>query len=162
MSPLLPNMGPPIGNTHDPLPHHELQPLAAALAEAASKQPDGRLPPEAIDEVALQHNKPRAYAWAALALDPNLVPQLNSETLFAICTGKCQLQGAIPNLERLLELRDERIRKEQPLFDIVPRHCLDLCPHAPVALSRSAAGQAAHPKLAPENLPEIIEALCDS
>jgi len=162
MSPLLPNMGPPIANTHDPLPANELAELVEALREAAASLPDGRLPADTIDEIARKNNKPRAYAWAALALDPNLVPQFTSDTLFAICMGKCQLQGAVPNLEKLLELRDKRIQTKQPAFDIVPRHCLDLCPHAPVALSRGTHGQAAHPKLDPANLPEIIETLCDS
>ena len=160
MSPLLPNMGPPIANTHDPIPRHELEELVPPLIEAAGKAPDGRLSPEAIDEVARQQGKARAHAWAAMALDPNLVPSITAETLFGICVGQCQLQGAIPNLERLLELRDSQLKAGKPAFDIVPRHCLDMCPHAPVAVSRSQHGQAAHPRLQPENLPEIIETLC--
>ena len=110
MSPLLPNMGPPIANTHDPIPRHELEELVPALLEPAGKAPQGRLSPEAIDEVARQQGKARAHAWAAMALDPNLGPSITAETLFGICVGQCQLQGAIPNLERLLELRDSQLK----------------------------------------------------
>lgn len=162
MSPLLPNLGPPIANTHDPIPQDQLLQLAKALEEAAKEFPDGRLPAEAIDDVAQKNGLPRTHAWAAMALNPNLIPQISNETLFGICVGQCQLQGAIPTLEKLLELRDKQIADKKPSFDIVPRHCLDMCPHAPVAISRSPHGQAAHPKLKPDAVPEIIDALCNS
>ena len=81
MSPLLPNLGPPIANTHDPIPQNELIELAKALEEAAKEHPDGRLPAEVIDEVATKHGKPRTHAWAAMALNPNLVPQILTETI---------------------------------------------------------------------------------
>jgi len=162
MSPLLPNLGSPIANTHDPIPHADQMQLLKALEEAAKQFPDGRLPPEAIDQVAKENGRPRTHAWAAIALNPNLQPQLTTDTLFALCVGQCQLQGAIPNLEKLLELRDQQIANQETHFDIVPRHCLDMCPHAPVAISRSPHGQAAHPKLEPETVSEIINALCSS
>ena len=162
MPPLLPNLGPPAENTHDPIAETDLLDLARALEQQSKEQPNGRLPPEVIDEVAQNNEQPRSHAWAAMALNPNLVPEISSETLFAICVGKCQLQGAIPNLETLLELRDKQVAEDKKLFDIVPRSCLDMCPHAPVAISRSQHGQAAHPKLTPDSLPEIIEALCNS
>lgn len=161
MSPLLPNLGPPVANTHDAIDEIELRELAQALEKKASELPDGRLAPEMINSVAEQHNKPHSHAWAAMALNPNLVPAISHETLFAICLGKCQLQGAIPNLEKLLELREQQISQGKPAFDIVPRSCLDMCPHAPVAISRSQHGQAAHPKLKPDSVAEIIDTLCN-
>ena len=162
MSPLLPNMGPPVENTHEPINEAELQQLVEALQQEAQKQPDGRLPSKVIDEVAARLGKKRSHAWAALALDPNLVPEMKYDTLFAVCVGKCQLQGAIPALDKMLELRDLQVDSGKPAFEVLPRHCLDLCPHAPVAISRSQHGQAAHPRLKPEELPELIDMLCNS
>ena len=87
MSPLLPNMGPPVENTHEPINEAELQQLVEALQQEAQKQPDGRLPSKVIDEVAARLGKKRSHAWAALALDPNLVPEMKYDTLFAVCVG---------------------------------------------------------------------------
>ena len=152
----------PPKNTHEPINPMELFDLAGQLGDAADDRPDQKLTPEAIDEVARANETPRAHAWAALAVNPNLGLEMKSDTLFAICTGRCQGQGAVPLLEKLLTIRDQRVASGKKSFDIVPRHCLDLCDHAPVAQSRSPHGQAAHPKLKPENLEEIISTLCDS
>lgn len=158
---MLPEITAPLENTHDPISPMEIFDLVSRLGDAADDLPDEKLTPEAIDEVARASGKPRAHVWAALAANPNLALQMKSDTLFAICAGQCQGQGAIPNLEKLLEIRDQRLKNGQKSFDILPRHCLDVCDHAPVAQSRNAHGQATHPKLEPGKLEEIISTLCD-
>ena len=159
---MLPDIPSPQKNTHEPISPMELFDLASELGDAADELPNETLTPEAIDEVARANKKPRAHAWAALAVNPNLTLEMQTDTVFAICAGRCQGQGAIPVLEKALEIRERRIANGQKSFDIVPRHCLDLCDHAPVGISKSAHGQAAHPKLTPENLEEITSTLCDS
>jgi NADH:ubiquinone oxidoreductase subunit E len=113
-----------------------------------------------VQEAAARHAVSLEQAYAALAFNPQLVFDFQCETLLACCVGGCQAQGALDNLRELLRLRAERLAAGRPSFDIVPRTCLDMCAHAPVCLSRSQHGQAAHPRLKPADLPGITEALC--
>ncbi len=144
---------------------HPLMPnklVAKVLAALRSKINEPHpITPEQVDETANEMGCKREEAWIALGLDPNLSVETQQETLIAICVGQCQVRGATPALEKLLSLRDERLAAGKPAFDIIPRQCLDLCPHAPVAVSRSPHGTAAHPRLRPEAIADLVEGLCE-
>ncbi|MEZ4272102.1 MAG: hypothetical protein R3C68_11940 [Myxococcota bacterium] len=155
---LLPNRGPPLSATHQPLDPAVQQKLKQALVDIAKGE---RLNMEMVQTVAQTHACSLAQVYAAMALDPNLVFDMQHDVLVAICVGACQAQGAIENLETLLRLRQERLQAGHASFEIVARHCLDMCAHSPVCLSRSAHGQAAHPRLKATEIPEIISTLCD-
>jgi NADH:ubiquinone oxidoreductase subunit E len=155
---LLRNSGPPLPNTHVPMDPAKTQRLRTALA---AKSAGKRVTMEMIDAVAAAESATPAEVYASMAFDPNLVFAIELPTLFAVCVGGCQSQGAIANLAKMLELRAERLAAGKPAFDVLVRSCLDMCPHSPVAMSRSKHGQAAHPKLSPDALPEIVSTLCD-
>jgi hypothetical protein len=155
---LLPNAGPPIPSTHKPIDPALTAKLAASLAARAGS---GRVTMTHVDAVAAEHSATRAQTYAAMATNPNLVFDISQPTLLAVCVGGCQMQGAIPVLQKLLDTREERLGAGKKAFDVVVRTCLDMCPHSPVAISRSPHGQAAHPRLSPEGVGEIISALCD-
>lgn len=156
--PLLPNQGPPVAPTHAPIPPPRMYELMQALWQRAQ---GARITLAMIDEVAQQHGAKPAEVYAAMAINPNLALDVSQEVLIGVCVGGCQAQGAIPNLEKLLELRAQRLTEQKKAFDIIPRTCLDMCAHSPVCISRSSHGQAAHPRLQAKEIPAIIDALCD-
>lgn len=158
MSPLLPNMGGRLAATHAPVDPGTLMRLRDVLRQ---KSAGNKISVAMIEAIAVEEKVPRAQVLAAVATDPNLVVEMTSDVLFAVCVGGCQLQGALDNVEELLRLREQRVQAGQKSFDLVPRHCLDMCPHSPVAVSRSSHGMAAHPKLKPDGIAEIVNALCD-
>ena len=158
MSPLLPNQGPPLKLTHDPIPPEEMMRLRDALRTRCQ---DSKVTMDVIEQVASSSNAPRAHVYASAALDPNLVIDAETNVLIAICVGTCQGQGAIENLETLLKIRSERKQAGKRIFDVVPRTCLDMCVHSPIAMSRSPHGMAAHPKLTKEQIDELVTTLCD-
>jgi NADH:ubiquinone oxidoreductase subunit E len=157
--PLLPNAGPPRPITHQAIDHQVLINLAT-LVETKAQGGPARMP--ILEEVAESENVPLSHVVASLGVNPQIIPDVDSQTLIAICVGTCQGQGAIPVLDKLLELKKERDANAKPSFSIVPRSCLDMCAHSPVCISRSAHGQAAHPRLKPEQVQETIDALCDT
>lgn len=155
---MLPNQGPPLAATHAPIPPQRMFQLTGALRQRAQ---GGRVTMAIVEEVAQQESAKIAEVYAALALDPNLGFEIGQDVLIAICVGGCQAQGAIANLEKLLELRRERLAQQKPAFDVIPRTCLDMCAHSPVCISRSRHGQAAHPRLKVTDVAEIVDSLCD-
>ena len=157
MSPLLPNAGPPLPQTHQPMDPGELFRLRNSIL---TKHPDGKVTHESLQEIATTENVPPSHVYAASAVDPNIVVPITNETLFVICTGACQAQGSLENLDKFVELRNSRVSEGKKAFDILPRNCLDMCPHSPVAISRSALGQVAHPKLQSKDIADIVEQLC--
>lgn len=155
---LLPNQGPPRPKTHTPMPPDLVMRLRAALLTHLAGQPATLA---AIEAVAAAEKAEVAQVYATLAFDPSFVVDVSHETLIAICVGVCQEQGALDNLKRLLERRHERLAAGKPAFDIIPRSCLDMCAHSPVCLSRGPHGQAAHPRLKPEGVDELLGALLE-
>jgi len=159
MSPLLPNQGPPTAATHEPIPLPEMFRLRNALMQAA---PDFRLTDAILESVAEAEEAPLEHVYAAAGTHPQFVFQPQNDVLLAVCTGGCQSQGAIENLKKFIETRKDRAQADgKKNFDIMPRACLDMCPHAPVVMSRGPHGTAAHPKLTPDGVNELIDALCD-
>jgi len=156
---LLPNFGPPLEQTHELLPMEEMEKLRNAIQAKAN---EARVTFTMVEEVARDNEVPVSHVYAGMSLDPNLVPDLSQDVLIAVCTSTCQLQGAIANIEELVQLRKQRVAEGKAAFDIVPRQCLDMCAHAPVAITRSPMGTAAHPRLQPEHIPDMISTLCDS
>jgi len=154
---LLPNAGPPLPKTHDPLQLAVLLRLAGALRAAAAGAP---VTVALVERIASEQGVPTAHAYAALALDPNLAPANEHEVMVAICVGACQGQGAVPVLAALLQTRAERVAAGRPAFDVLPRTCLDMCSHSPVCMSRSKAGVSAHPRLSPEGVRALVVELC--
>ena len=154
---LLPNAGPPLAMTHQPISPAEMMRLALALRSALNGEP---VSVELVERIAAAEDAPAAHVYAAMAMDPNMAPQIEHDVLVAICVGSCQAQGAIPILQTLLEERAARVSDNRPAFDILPRSCLDLCPHSPVCMTRTPTDLKAHARLTPEKvralLPEIL------
>ena len=159
MSPLLPNAGPPLPQTHTPVDPSELFRLRNAIL---ATHPDGKVSHEALQAIAKTEDVPASHVYASSALDPNIILPIEAETLFVVCTGACQAQGALENLDAFIASRNTREGLGKKLFDILPRNCLDMCPHSPVTISRSTLGQVAHPKLKAADIGEIVEQLCDA
>ena len=156
---LLPNSGPPLPQTHEPLSEEVMETLRDAVRAKAGTSP---ISFALLQEIAAEHNVPVSHVYSGMALDPNLVPELKHEALFAVCTSTCQKQGALENIDKLAEILQVRQNDGKPGFDIVSRNCLDMCSHSPVVLSRSPMGMAAHPQTHPDKLDEIVQAICDS
>jgi len=154
---LLPHAGAPLPVTHEPIPAEELNRALAALRALLGDRP---ATVELVQQAAQQADVSLACAYAALAFDPNLRVDASQETLIAICVGGCQQQGALANLEALLQERAARLEAGKPAFDLLPRSCLDMCPHSPVCLSRSKQGSRAHPRLRADDVPTMIAELC--
>ena len=156
MSPILPNAGSPLPQTHTPVELPELFRLRNVILE---KKPDGKISHENLKAIADTEQVPASHVYAASAVDPNIVLPLEHETLFVVCTGACQAQGALENIDKLIEIREKNLSENKASFDILPRNCLDMCPHSPVAISRSRLGQVAHPRLKATDIPEILNQL---
>lgn len=122
---------------------------------------DGCLKVGQLDEVSKSEEMPLNHVYASLGLDPSLQLDCETETLFAVCTGGCQAQGALEIVEELLTLRAKRLDEGTKAFTIVPRRCLDLCHGSPSMISRGPHGQAVHPRLQTSELRSIVETLCD-
>ena len=156
---LLRNAGPPRPVTHQRIDPLKLKDIAERLENFLDGQPTT---PALMRQFSEEEGVVLSHAYAGLAVAPQIMPPIDSETLIAICVGDCQEQGALENLEELLELKDGLDQKGSPSFSIVPRHCLDMCAHSPVCISRSPHGQAAHPRLKKESLQEMVSQLCET
>jgi len=155
---LLPNIGPPLPVTHQALDPVLMMRLAAAVREHCA---GAAVTLDAIDAVAASEKAPASHVFASIPMDPNLVLDIRDDVLIAVCVGGCQAQGAIDILDELMKIRAERVASSKSTYAIVPRTCLDICAHSPVCISRSALGQAAHTRLKPQGIAEIIAAICD-
>ncbi len=79
-----------------------------------------------------------------------------NQTVFLVCSGGCQQYGAIPVIEKLLELRDERSAADKPSFDVHTRGCLDRCEHGALVAVFTPDGVATLPKASPEAIAEAV------
>jgi NADH:ubiquinone oxidoreductase subunit E len=138
--------------------------LARALHEALDATGAKALTSSMIDGVAEAQGCERAHAWVAAGLDPTLelaVPK-GAPVLVGMCVGQCQLQGAVPILERFLEERDRRVAAGLPDYELLPRRCLDMCSRAPVVLCQTKDGVAGLTGLSAAEVPEAVEMIFES
>lgn len=122
---------------------------------------EGLVSAEDVAAVATEVGVPLSHAYVALGGEPMLQLRIAKAVQIAACTGACQAKGSMALLERLLELKAERAAAGQAGIEVVPRGCLNLCEQAPALLSRSDDGVHPHPRVRPEDLAELVAALCE-
>ncbi len=151
----LPILGgpPPRPPTHEPIAQEELSRLARGLVERVA---GGRLDAEVLAGAASDLDAPLAHVYAAAGFVPIFQFAREHPTVFLVCSGGCQQYGAIPVIERLLALRDERSAAEQPSFDVHTRGCLDRCELGAMVAVFTADGVATVPKASPETITEAV------
>ncbi len=151
------NQPPPLPEpTHEPL---DMMSLFQMVQDLRSHSEDGILTHDKLKEVASSKDVPVSHAYAAMVFDPGLAIDAKEPLIIAICAGRCQLFGAIPLLEHLIETKEARATAGEGGFDIVPRNCLDQCDYPPIMISRSPAGICSHRYAKIEDANELIEAL---
>ena len=152
-----PGGGPPLTPTHKPIDMMSLYELFASIRTMAQNGPIKTLD---LESLAKKEGVPRTHAYAATMFDPTISLESDGDSSITICTGRCQIFGAIDILEELLSIRDTRAEKGEVTFNVVPKSCLDQCDFPPVLMSKSAHGICGHRFAKMEELPEIVETIC--
>jgi len=145
--------GPPRTPTHTPVAQDELAKLARGLME---RVPGGQLNPQLLAEAASDLEAPLAHVYAAAGLVPMLQFTRENQVVFLVCSGGCQQFGAVPVLEKLLALRDQRNAANESSFDVHTRGCLDRCEQGAMVAVFTPDGVAALPKASPEIVAEAV------
>jgi NADH:ubiquinone oxidoreductase subunit E len=149
--------GPSRPPTHPELDATRLMRFGAALEEAAS---GGRLTTARIDDLAQEIGVDASRLFAAAALTTELAIASEREVQFAVCVGGCQGWGALACVDALVEIYQERDADGQPLFDIVPKRCLDRCSQPPAVMVHTRDGVATLPEATPASLADAVAAAC--
>ncbi len=144
--------------THRPIDVMALFPLLDEIRALAS---ENAIELEAMEAFAAEKGIPTSHALVALNFAPDLQIRAEGVTAFAVCTGRCQLFGALPVLERFLELRAERKAAGAEPFGLTVRPCFDRCDHGAIVVSKSSHGVHPHAKVTPEQVDELVAALCE-
>lgn len=146
--------------THAVLPVDEMKALAHEL-RARAQAAESVLTVELIEGLARDEGVPPSYAYVAAAEIPELQVRRRADVAFAVCAAGCQGWGAVERLERLLELRDQRLAAGLASFDILPKGCVDRCMAAPVVLVSTPDGVGALPRNLPiDRYPAVVAHLC--
>ncbi|MCB9727744.1 MAG: hypothetical protein H6744_11190 [Deltaproteobacteria bacterium] len=152
--PLAPDRTP----THEPLDLEVIWDLSDAIDE---RRDGGPVTPAMLEEAADEAGVPASHAWVAASVDPDIDWQGQSALTVRVCTGGCQAWGAVPVLERFLELRARRLEAGLPAFDVVAVACLNTCDRPTAVASAGAHGYATHPDTDVEAVDALVEALLD-
>ena len=152
-----PGGGSPPTPTHQPIDMMSLYELFGSIREIAE---GGVVTITAIEDLAEREGVPRTHAYAAMMFDPTIALETEGSTSINVCTGRCQMFGAIDVLEELLVARDTRKANGDSPLNVIPRSCLDQCDFPPVLMSKSPNGLCTHRFAKSAELPEIIEAIC--
>jgi NADH:ubiquinone oxidoreductase subunit E len=152
-----PQGGPPLIPTHQPIDMMSLYDLFETIREMAATGPIKIADLEALAD---EKGVPRTHAYAATMFDPSIELETRSDVSIHVCTGRCQVFGAIDLLEELLKIRDARTKEGKKSMDVVPRSCLDQCDFPPVMVSRSAHGMCGHRFVKKEEIEEIVQSIC--
>lgn len=152
-----PQGGPPLIPTHQPIDMMSLYDLFGTIRGMAQSGPIKISDLEALAE---KEGVPRSHAYAATMFDPTITLETEGDSSIVVCTGRCQMFGAIDILEELLKMRDARKAEGATPLNVLPRSCLDQCDFPPVMMSRSEHGLCTHRFAKMEELPEIVETIC--
>ncbi len=137
--------------THESLDPESIFALAGALtAEGARISEAGLL------AFAKRQGASPLHAWVALAYSPEVAIERTHDIAFGVCLGRCQLWGALPVLEALLALREERLAAGKAGFDVVPRGCLSRCEHGAFVVGVTPAGQFGMGQATPEQVTAAV------
>jgi NADH:ubiquinone oxidoreductase subunit E len=142
--------------THAAVELSTLLRLAGEIQDAAGSGP---VTPGLLEDVAADQGVPRSHLYAAAAVVPDLSFERRSAVRFVVCAGGCQQWGALERLEQLLQLREGRIARGEPPFDVHPRACLDRCDFSPVLQIETGEGIALLPLATAEKVAAAIEHL---
>ena len=144
--------------THPPVDIMKLFEIVEGLAGYVG---EGEITAEVVESYAEKEGHSKGEVYAALVFDPTLEFRMQHESKVEVCTGRCQLFGGIELVDRLVAIRDERMRAGKSAFDLVPRNCMDICDFPPAIRTTSAAGIYPHKNVSKEDLAELISAACD-
>ena len=145
--------------THKPLDMMVLFQLIQKIRSKAAGQP---LSHDQVEEIATENDLPVSSVFAAMMFDPVLRLTPETEAQITVCVGRCQSYGAIENLDKLLELRAARKTAGETYFDLKTRNCLDRCDQGPVMESKCTAGLSVQEFVKVEDLPEVVDLLCEA
>lgn len=122
---------------------------------------NGLVSARAIEDQSADLGVPAEDLYAGLAMSPQTTLSLEHALQFVVCLGGCQERGALPCVNKLLEIQKKRHSAGTPSFDIVPRQCLNRCQNAPVVEIRSSDGNgvltAATPKMVAKAIKELLD-----
>jgi NADH:ubiquinone oxidoreductase subunit E len=149
--------GPSRPPTHPELDAAKLMRLGVALEDAAS---GGALTTAMVDELSQELGVDASRLFAAAALTTELAFANERDVQFAVCVGGCQGWGALACVDALVEIYQERDADERPLFDIVPKRCLDRCSQPPAVMVHTRDGVATLPEATPSGLADAVAAAC--
>ncbi len=148
---------PPRAPTHPPLDLRRLMQLAPEIEEAFSDAGHEYLTPERVEELAADIGASEAQLYAAAVMMTGIPFDEGAPVRFEVCIGGCQSWGAVPVLEKLVQLRARRIEAGQLSFGLVPRRCLDKCDRAAVVMVRTPDGTAGLSEVTPAAVEEAVE-----
>jgi hypothetical protein len=144
--------------THEPLDVDAVWDLGEKIDELC---PDGLLSHEKLASIAAGENVPLSHIYTAAAFDPDYRWERAHERQIVVCLGACQAWGAGEIVEKLFELRQERLDAGGPGFDIVSVACLDRCMTPAAADTQGPDGAYQHAGLRVGIEEELVAALCD-
>ncbi len=133
-----------------------LQPLGERIRDAAV---DGQITVDALVAIAEAADMPASRGVAAAVMTPDIRLVREHGTLLEVCIQGCQLGGSVQTLEALLDERARRRAANAPCFDLRARPCLDACHHGPVVASHGPMGAHRHPRITPDQVSELCDAL---
>lgn len=142
--------------THKPLDLRRLMQLAPDIEESFDMTGQEKLTPELVEEIASDVGASETHVFAAVAMMTDIPFDESDATRFEICVGGCQQWGALPALEKLVQLRAKRREAGDTGFGVVPRRCLDKCDRAAVVVVRTPDGTAGLSEATPETVEEAV------
>ncbi len=116
----------------------------------------GKVTADLLATLAGELDAPLAHLYIAAGFLPMLGFARESETIFLVCSGGCQQYGAVPVVETLLSLRDERTAAGKPGFDVHTRGCLDRCQQGAMVAVFTGAGAAGIAMATPESIAQAV------
>jgi NADH:ubiquinone oxidoreductase subunit E len=130
--------------------------IAPDVEESFDMTGQEKLTPEIVEEIAADVGASESHVFAAAAMMTDIPFDESDATRFEVCVGGCQQWGALPVLEKLVQLRAQRQEAGEPSFGVVPRRCLDKCDRAAVVLVKTPDGTAGLSEATPETVGEAV------
>ncbi len=137
----------------------ELDRLAGLGMEVEELGADGPIDVDAMLDLAADRGKPVSHYYAAAALAAEVELASGRPAKVIVCAGKCQAWGALPVLDRVAELWEERRDRKQTLFDVGVRSCLDRCDQAAACEVRGPGGAAVITEATPDKVADALAAV---
>ena len=134
----------------------------AARLQSASTASRGVLRAADLDAMSRELGVSREQVYAALAMSETTSLATEHDLKFVVCTGNCRDRGALPCVQRLLEIRDGRLAAGKSCFDIVPRQCLGRCQVGPAIELSTPDGTAVLANATPAMIDQAMSELFES